>query len=154
MRYAIFVLSLAILLPVISSAQYPYPYPGARRSGGKANAAPPSGNQPTPTFEGTLKMLTKKEIVLQLQSDQIVTIRRDHKTKFIEKDKDVKPDNIEIGTALAIDVKEDLDLKPMAVRVVVNPPPPPAEKPATVSDKPATASDKPLTASDKPVTEP
>ena len=25
---------------------------------------------------------------------------------------------------LAIDVKEDLDLKPMAVRVVVNPPPP------------------------------
>ena len=138
MRYAIFVLSLAILLPVISSAQYPYPYPGARRSGGKANAAPPSGNQPTPTFEGTLKMMTKKEIMLQLQSDQVVTIRRDHKTKFIAKDKDIKPDNIEIGTALAIDVKEDLDLKPMAVRVVVNPPPPPAEKPATVSEKSST----------------
>ena len=131
MRYGILVLSLAILLPAVTWAQYPYPYPTVRRSGGKANAAPPSGNQPNPTFEGTLKMMTKKEIMLQLQSDQIVTIRRDHKTKFIEKDKDIKPDNIEIGTALAIDVKEDLDLKPMAVRVVV-------QKPATASDRPVT----------------
>jgi|SRR5271165_2386894 len=138
MRYGILVLALAILIPAVTPAQSGYPYPGVRRSAGKANAAPPSGNQPTPTFEGTLKMMTKKEIVLQLQTEQIVTIRRDHKTKFTEKDKDVKPDNIEIGTALAIDVKEDLDLKPMAVRVVVNPPPPPPEKPAATSEKPVT----------------
>lgn len=91
---------------------------------GKANAAPPTGDQPHPTFEGTLKMITKKEIFLQLQTDQTVTIRRDHKTKFVENDKDVKADNIEVGTPLAIDVKEDLDLKPIALRVVVNPPPP------------------------------
>ncbi len=145
MRYGIFVLALAILLPAISPAQYPYPYPAVRRSGGKANVAPPSGNQPNPTFEGTLKMMTKKEIMLQLQSDQVVTIRRDHKTKFIEKDKDVKPDNIEVGTALAIDVKEDLDLKPMAVRVVVNPPPPKSSDAAPASEKPVTASEKSAT---------
>lgn len=81
---------------------------------------------PNPTFEGTLKMLTRKEIVIQLQSDQTLSIRRDRKTKFLEKGKEIKPESIEVGTPLAIDVKEDLDLKPMAVRVVVNPPPPKA----------------------------
>jgi len=79
---------------------------------------------PNPTFEGTLKMLTNKEILIQLQSEQTLEIRRDRKTKFLENDKEIKPDTIAVGTPLAIDVKEDLDLKPMAVRVIVNPPPP------------------------------
>ena len=100
------------------------PYPRGRRSGAKANAAPPDGKVPNPTFEGTLKMLTGKEIVLQMQSEQLLSIRRDRKTKFVENDKEIKPDGVEVGTPLAIDVKEDLDLKPLAVRVVVNPPPP------------------------------
>jgi hypothetical protein len=123
MRYRIFVLALAIVLPALTWAQSGYPR-GRRSQSNKANVTPPSGAVPNPTMEGTLKMMTKKEIFLQLQSEQIVSIRRDHKTKFVEKNKEVKPDGIEVGTPLAIDVKEDLDLKPMAVRVVVNPPPP------------------------------
>lgn len=121
MRYKILLLVFAMVLPAVAFSQL---YPRVRRSGAKTNASPSSSGQPTPTFEGTLKMLTGKEIDLQLQSDQILTIRRDRKTKFMEKDKEIKPDSIAVGTPLAIDVKEDLDLKPLAVRVVVNPPPP------------------------------
>ena len=123
MRYKIFTLALAIVLPAVAWSQI-YPYPSTRRSVATAKAAPPSRGQPNPTFEGTLKMLTRKEIVIQLQSEQNLSIRRDRKTKFFENDKEIKPENIEVGTPLAVDVKEDLDLKPLAVRVVANPPPP------------------------------
>src|ERR1700680_3902366 len=122
MRYRIVALVIAMVLPAVAWSQSGYPR--TRRSGAKINAAPPTAGVPNPTFEGTLKMLTKKEIVLQLQSEQSLSIRRDHKTKFIENDKEIKPESIAVGTPLAVDVKEDLDLKPMAVRVVVHPPPP------------------------------
>lgn len=123
MRCCILALAIAIVLPAVSLSQNGYPR--TRRSGSsKANPAPSSERVPNPTFEGTLKMLTKKEILIQLQSEQTLSIRRDRKTRFVENDKEIKPDNIAVGTPLAIDVKEDLDLKPLAVRVVVNPPPP------------------------------
>ena len=122
MRYLAFALTISIVIPVVAFGQTGYPR--MRRSGPKINAAPPAGGVPNPTFEGTLKMLTNKTIVLQMQSEQTLEIRRDHKTKFLENDKEIKPDHIEVGTPLAIDVKEDLDAKPMAVRVIVNPPPP------------------------------
>ena len=89
-----------------------------------AIAGSQSGAAPTPTFEGTLKTLSNKEIVITLQSEQILEIRRDRKTKFFEYGKEIKPDKIAAGTPLAIDVKEDIDLHPLAVRVVVNPPSP------------------------------
>jgi hypothetical protein len=96
---------------------------GQRRSSTKANPAPPQAAL-SPTFEGTLKLLSNKEIVIQLQSDQVLSIRRTRKTKFIENGKEIKPSDIAQGTPLAIDVKEDIDLKPLALRVVANPPPP------------------------------
>src|SRR5260370_21558767 len=93
---------------------------GQRRSAPKANPSPPQSAL-SPTFEGTLKLLTNKEIVIQLQSDQLLSIRRNRKTKFVENGKEIKPSDIAQGTPLAIDVKEDIDLKPLALRVVVNP---------------------------------
>ena len=73
-------------------------------------------------------MMTNKLITLQMQTeDQLVNIRRDHKTKFLENGKQIKPSEIAVGTPLAIDVKEDVDLKPLAVRVIVNPSPPKAD---------------------------
>ena len=122
MRYSALALAILIVIPVLGFSQSGYPR--TRRSGQKINAAPPAAGMPNPTFEGTLKMLTNKEILIQLQSEQTLEIRRDRKTKFLENDKEIKPDTIAVGTPLAIDVKEDLDLKPMAVRVIVNPPPP------------------------------
>lgn len=125
MRHGIVLLAIASLLPALLLSQSGYPR--TRRGGPKVNAAQPSGGVPNPTFEGTLKVLTNKEIVIQLQSEQTLSIRRDRKTKFVEKDKEIKPEKIEVGTPLAIDVKEDIELKPLAVKVVVNPPPPKAE---------------------------
>ncbi len=115
MLYKVPTLLLALLISGIAVAQ--------RRSAPKANPAPPQSAL-SPTFEGTLKLLTSKEIVIQLQSDQLLSIRRNRKTKFVENDKEIKPSDIAQGTPLAIDVKEDIDLKPIALRVVVNPPPP------------------------------
>ncbi len=115
MRYKVTSLLLALLISGIAVGQ--------RRTATKANPAP-SQAALSPTFEGTLKLLTNKEIVIQLQSDQLLSIRRTRKTKFVENGKEIKPSDIAQGTPLAIDVKEDIDLKPLALRVVVNPPPP------------------------------
>src|SRR5260370_33615603 len=93
---------------------------GKRRSATKATRAPPQAAL-SPTFEGTLKLLTTHEIVIQLQSGQLLSIRRTRKTKFVDNGKEIKPSGIAQGTPLAIDVKEDIDLKPLALRVVVSP---------------------------------
>lgn len=118
MRYLLF----ALLLTGIVNGQMGYPR--VRRTGPKTNAAPPDGKIPNPTFEGVLKMLTSKEILLQMQSDQTLEIRRDRKTKWFDGDKEIKADSIAVGTPLAVDVRQDLDAKPIAVKVVANPPPP------------------------------
>ena len=120
MRYKVLVMSAVLALASVAWGQY---YPRVRR-GGTINPTPPSSGLPNPTFEGTLKMMTNKQITLQMQTeDQLVNIRRDHKTKFLENGKEIKPSDIAIGTLLAIDVKEDAELKPLAVRVVVSSPP-------------------------------
>jgi hypothetical protein len=125
MKYKTLTLALALLVPAVSTGQNGYPR--TKRSTSKANPAPPQAGL-SPTFEGTLKFLTNKEIVIQLQSEQLLSIRRDRKTKFVENDKEIKAADIAPGTPLAIDVKEDIDLKPIALKVVVNPPPPKASK--------------------------
>jgi len=78
-----------------------------------------TGKIPSPTFRGTLKILDNQEIVLQLEADQTVSIRRTRKTKFLRNDKEVKPSDIAVGTAIEVDVTEGPDLKPVALRVVV-----------------------------------
>ena len=122
MRYQ--ALLSAALIALLSPAVWSQSGAPGRRRAPKSNPEAPAAGMPTPTFEGTLKMMTNKEITLQLQTDQLLVIRRDRKTKFVENGKEVKPSNVAVGTPLAIDVREDLDLKPVAVRVVVNPPPP------------------------------
>ena len=125
MLYRTLTLALALLVPAVAMGQSGYPR--TRRSTSKANPDSPVASV-SPTFEGTLKFLTNKEIVIQLQSDQLLSIRRDRKTKFFENDKEIKPADIAQGTPLAIDVKEDIDLKPIALKVVANPPPPKESK--------------------------
>ena len=69
-------------------------------------------------------MVDNSEIVLQLEGDQTVSIRRTRKTKFVRDGKDVKPSDIAAGTPLEIDVTEGPDLKPVALKVVVKAAPP------------------------------
>ncbi|MDP8980315.1 MAG: hypothetical protein M3O35_06970 [Acidobacteriota bacterium] len=79
---------------------------------------------PSPTFRGTLKTMDNSEIVLQMEGDQTVSIRRTRKTKFLQDGKDVKASGIALGTALEVDVTEGPDLKPVALKVVVKAAPP------------------------------
>ena len=83
-----------------------------------------TGKIPSPTFRGTLKTMDNQEIVLQLEADQTVSIRRTRKTKFLRNDKEVKPSDIPVGTPLEVDVTEGPDLKPVAIKVVIKAAPP------------------------------
>lgn len=74
------------------------------------------------TFHGKLKDVSGKEIVIQNDDDQIVTIRRSGKTKFFKNDKQVKPSDIDPATRVTIEAVEDLDLSILAVTVTVDPP--------------------------------
>ena len=87
----------------------------------------------TATFHGKLKEINKKEIVIQNDDDQIVSIRRNGKTKFLNKDaKEVKPTELEAETVVTIDVSEDNDMKPMALKVAADANQKPKEQPELV----------------------
>ncbi|MGA2135322.1 MAG: hypothetical protein ABSH50_23790 [Bryobacteraceae bacterium] len=119
----LFLALLAFGLAGLSPAQY---YP--RRSGpvaATANAGPYKG--PAVTFHGTVKALTKKEIIVDLdkaeaaQDQESMTFRLSKKTKIQEKDKDIKPADIAVGTHIWVDATRDGDLKFSAVNVMVAP---------------------------------
>ena len=75
------------------------------------------------TFHGKMKDISGKEIVIEGEDEQLVTIRRNGKTKFLKDSKSVKPSDIEPGTPLTIDAVEDMDLSIVALTVMVDPPP-------------------------------
>jgi hypothetical protein len=54
-------------------------------------------------FHGKLKQLTDKEIVIENQSNQMVSIRRSHKTKFLR----IHPSDIDLDTPIIVEVKEE-----------------------------------------------
>lgn len=72
------------------------------------------------TFRGTLKDLTNKEITLQNEEGQIVSIRRNRKTKFIKDEHEIKASEIAIDTPITIEAAQDIDLKPMAISVIAD----------------------------------
>ena len=74
---------------------------------------------PVATFHGTLKSLSRKELVLLLPGDQEVTFYISHKTKFSQNNKPVKPAGIPDGASLSVDGKRDIlgNTEAVAVRV-------------------------------------
>jgi hypothetical protein len=58
-------------------------------------------------FHGKLKKLTDKEIVIENQSNQMVSIRRSHKTKFLRNNEPIHPSDIDPDTAIIVEVKEE-----------------------------------------------
>jgi len=111
------ILCVVLLLTAALAAQ------GRRGRGVSAGPATPLSAYPglTATFHGTVKSLTKKEIVLQTGEEQMVSIRLNGKTKFFKEDKEVKVSKLETETVVTVDVSEDNDLKPMALKVTVDP---------------------------------
>jgi hypothetical protein len=130
----IFAVLLALWLPTHLSAQYSR----RRLSSATATSGPYAG--PAVTFNGTLKALTKKELVVDLDPPdgdterQSLTFRFSKKTKFSKDDQPIKPTDIEVGTHISLDATRDGDLKLSALNVLVAPLGKAGDKPP---DKPA-----------------
>ena len=115
-------LLLGIVLPALLQAQYPYPYPQTRRSVTPGTPHPPAYNV-AGSFHGKLKELNSKEILIETDDDQTVSIHRSRKTKFLKGKESIKASDIDLETLVTVDASEDVDLKLTAVSVTVDPPP-------------------------------
>jgi hypothetical protein len=58
-------------------------------------------------FHGKLKQLTDNEIVIENRSNQMVSIRRSRKTKFLRNNEPVHPSDIDLDTPIIIEVREE-----------------------------------------------
>jgi hypothetical protein len=109
---------LAAVLPAVLLAQY---YPRTRR-GGAPGTPNPSAYNVAGSFHGKLKELTGKEIMIETDDSQIVSIHRSRKTKFLKGAQSIKPSDIDIETPVTVDASEDVDLTLTAVSVTVDTP--------------------------------
>jgi hypothetical protein len=109
---------LAAVLPALLLAQY---YPRTRR--GAAPGTPnPSAYNVAGSFHGKLKELTGKEIMIETDDSQIVSIHRSRKTKFLKGAQSIKASDIDIETPVTVEASEDVDLTLTAVSVTVDTP--------------------------------
>jgi hypothetical protein len=117
------------LLMAMTAAVLPGQY-SRRRSVATATAGPYTG--PAVSFNGTVKSLTKKEIIIDLDSEQeSLTLRRSGKTKFFKDDKEIKAADVPVGTHVTLDATRDGDQKLSALKVMVAPAATPAAAKAT-----------------------
>jgi hypothetical protein len=92
---------------------------GGSGSGRSVNAPPLQGV--VISIHGKLKELSKKQILLEADDKQILTIRRTAKTKFLSNGEEIKPGEISLESGVTIDVSEDNDLKLLANAVKLDP---------------------------------
>jgi hypothetical protein len=111
-------LLLAMVLPALLPAQY---YPRVPRGIG-GTPKPGAYKGVAGSFRGKLKDLSSKEITIQTDDDQIVSIHRTRKTKFLKGTQSIKPSDIDIETPVTVDAAEDVDLSLTAVSVTVDTP--------------------------------
>jgi len=109
---------LGIALPALLPAQY-YPRPRRGVIPGTPNA--PAYNV-AGSFHGKLKDLSKKEITIETDDSQIVSIHRSSKTKFLKGTQSIKPSDIDLETPVTVDAAEDVGLTLTAVSVTVDKP--------------------------------
>lgn len=77
----------------------------------------------TGIFRGKVKQLNDKEIVIENDSNQMVSIRRSHKTKFLKNNQPIKPSDIDLETPVTIDASEAANVSLLAINVSVDSPP-------------------------------
>ena len=95
------------------------------RTRGSSSRNPPTNSaikDLTGTFHGVLKQISKKELVILTPEDQTVVIRLSKGTKFLKSGREVKASNLDLDTPVAVDVNQDIDLKPIALSVTVETP--------------------------------
>ena len=71
-------------------------------------------------FHGKLKQLTNKEIVIENQANQIVSIRRSHRTKFLRNDERIRPTGIDLDTPVTVDATEESSVNLVALNVSID----------------------------------
>ena len=74
-------------------------------------------------FRGKLKLLNNREIVVENDSKQMVSIRRSHKTKFLRNNLEIKSSDIDLETPVTVDATESASVSLLAVNVSVDSPP-------------------------------
>ncbi len=112
-------LLLGVIVPAIISAQSIY---RTRRGLAPGTPVPPAYKDVAGSFHGKLKELTKKEIMIETEDDQTVSMRVSGKTKFYKGNEPIKATDIDMETLVTVDASEDGDLKLTAINVIVNPP--------------------------------
>jgi len=116
MRLSLVIL-MALLVSLVADGQY------VRRGRYNTSPAIPGAYKGVAgEFHGKLKEMGKKEIVIETEENQIVTIRRSSKTKFLKDSKPIKPSAIDLETLITIEAAEDADLSLLATDVTVDPP--------------------------------
>ena len=91
-----------------------------RRQTGTQGVNAGAYNLPAVTFRGELKEITSKQIFLDGEDGQTLTIYRNHKTKFLSGESSIDPKKIEVGTKLTLDVSKNPDGSLLAVNVMVD----------------------------------
>ena len=110
---------LCLLIPLALDGQMR----GRRGTASSGTTHPEAFKGVVVTFQGALKKLTKKEIIIELvDSHELLTLRRNKATKFLDKDAEIKPGAIDFESLVSVDASEDVDLKLMAIIVSVGAP--------------------------------
>jgi hypothetical protein len=111
---------LGAVLPGMLPAQGGY-YPRSRR--GLAPGTPnPGAYNVTGSFHGKLKELSGKEVMIETDEGQTVSIHRSRKTKFLKGTQSIKPSDIDLESMVTVDASEEVDLSLTAVSVTVDMP--------------------------------
>src|SRR5271170_1914194 len=109
---------MGVVLPALLLAQY-YPRP---RRGIVPGTPNPGAYNVAGSFHGKLKELTSKEITIETGDEQLVSIHRTRKTKFLKGTQTIKPSDIDLETMVTVDATEEVDLSLTAVSVTVDTP--------------------------------
>jgi len=102
--------------------------PSAGRQGRQGKARQQAQNKvsdletPVATFQGTVRSISKKEIVLDLAEEQSIAFHISRKTKFVKDSKSIKPTAIGAGAPVTVEGKRDLLGNVEAVSVTLGKP--------------------------------
>ena|SRR5579885_3368850 len=108
-------LLLCALLPAVEAQ-----YRGRRSAAGTATSTPLPLKGLSVTFQGTVKKLTKKELLLESDDNRLLTMRCSKKTKFRDNDDgEIKWSEVDLESRVSVEASEDNDLKLLALSVKV-----------------------------------
>ena len=78
---------------------------------------------PLVTIRGTLRVIDKKQIVIDEGDDRLITFRRIKKTKFLKGSKEIRESELHAGDAIVVEANRTLIGEFEAVNVYLGEPP-------------------------------